>query len=112
MAIELTDAAAERVRTFLEKEGGKIFRFGIRKSGCSGWAYTVGLDQQADENDAVFVDKGISIAVDRDNLAFLDGTQIDFIREGLNHVFSFKNPNVTDECGCGESFSVKKASTG
>ena len=108
-SISLTEAAAQRVSGFLERDGGVGLRFGVRRTGCSGWAYVVELADEIRENDAVFEDHGIRIAVDQDALPFVAGTRIDFAREGLNYNFSFDNPNVTDECGCGESFTVSSS---
>lgn len=106
MAITLTPKAVNRVQQFLQKEGGKGLRLGVKRTGCSGWAYTVGLEHEAGQDDVEFLDNGIRIFVSRDSLSFLDGTEIDFVTEGLSHNFHFENPNVTAECGCGESFTV------
>lgn len=106
MAITLTPNAVERIQQFLQKEGGKGLRLGVKRTGCSGWAYTVGLESEARQDDVEFLDQGIRIYVSRDNLGFLDGTEIDFVIQGLSHTFQFQNPNVTEECGCGESFTV------
>ena len=104
--ISLTDAAARRVETFIRQEGGVGLRLGVRRTGCSGWAYVVDLADEVRESDDVFEDRGIRILVDREALPLLAGTQVDFVRHGLNSTFEFSNPNVTDECGCGESFAV------
>lgn len=104
--ISLTDSAARRVASFLERDGGAGLRLGVRRTGCSGWAYVVDLASEVRESDEVFEDQGICIMVDRDALPLLAGTQVDFVQQGLNHTFEFHNPNVTDECGCGESFAV------
>jgi iron-sulfur cluster assembly protein len=106
MAIRLTQSAAERIRFFLEKDGGVGLRLGVKKTGCSGWAYTVQLAENIDPGDVVFEDQGVKIVVPNESLSFLDGSEIDFGTEGLGRSFQFKNPNVTDECGCGESFTV------
>lgn len=105
-AISLTQNAARRVHDFLDREGGAGLRVGVRRTGCSGWAYVVELAVEAAENDHVFRDQGVSIFVDRDALPMLAGTTVDYVQEGLNSTFAFRNPNVTDECGCGESFTV------
>lgn len=105
-SISLTEAAADRVRSFLQREGGEGLRLGVRRTGCSGWAYVVDLAGEVGPDDRVFTDRGIRIVVDGDALPFLAGTEVDFVQEGLNHHFEFRNPNVTDECGCGESFAV------
>ena len=100
MSITLSDSAAARVNTFLANRGkGFGLRLGVRTSGCSGMAYVL-------PEDIVFEDKGVKVVVDGKSLQFLDGTQLDFVKEGLNEGFKFTNPNVKDECGCGESFHV------
>jgi iron-sulfur cluster assembly protein len=106
MAISLTQHAADRVRQFLEKEGGMGLRLGVKKTGCSGWAYVVALAEEVMPDDTVFEDRGIKILVPAESLGFLDGSEVDFSTEGLGHSFQFRNPNVTDKCGCGESFTV------
>ena len=106
MAIELTPAAAERVRGFIAKDGGVGLRLGVKKTGCSGWAYTVDLATGAGDDDVVFDQDGVKVVVDRDSLAFLDGSIVDFRFDGLGSAFHFSNPNVTEECGCGESFTI------
>lgn len=109
-SITLTDAAAERVLRFLSDQGGVGLRLGVRKTGCSGWAYEVGLADAVEAGDTVFEDRGIRIIVDADALPLVAGTCIDFAQQGLNRQFEFENPNVTDECGCGESFTVSASS--
>jgi|SRR6056300_91676 iron-sulfur cluster assembly protein len=106
MAIKLTDSAAERVKIFLDRDGGIGLRLGVRKTGCSGWAYTVELAEDVQAGDIVFEQDDVKIVVNPDSLTFLDGSVIDFAAEGLGSSFQFKNPNVTDECGCGESFTI------
>ncbi len=106
MAIKLTKSAAERVRTFLDKDGGVGLRLRVRKTGCSGWAYTVQLAEDIQENDVIFENDGVKIVISHENLGFLDGSEIDFVSEGLDMIFQFNNPNVTEECGCGESFTI------
>ena len=106
MAISLTDTAARRVRNFIDREGGIGLRLGVRKTGCSGWAYTVDLANEIGANDAVFEQGDVKVVVDHDSLAYLDGSTIDFVSEGLGSTFRFDNPNVTEECGCGESFTI------
>ena len=106
MSIQLTDNAAQRVKLFLEKENGKALRLGVRKTGCSGWAYEVSIAAEINAGDEVFEDKGVRITVDQDSLPYLQGSKIDFITSGLNRTFQFDNPNATDECGCGESFTI------
>ena len=78
----------------------------MRKTGCSGWAYVVDFAKEIEPEDQVFENQGIKIVVNPESLAFLDGTEVDFCKEGLNETFKFNNPNVKDECGCGESFNV------
>lgn len=106
MAITLTDAAAERVLRYLATEGGEGLRVGVRRTGCSGWAYSVQLADAVSQDDIVFENKGIRVVVSPDSLSFLDGSEIDFVTTGLNRTFQFKNPNVTEQCGCGESFTI------
>ncbi|QEQ97661.1 iron-sulfur cluster assembly protein IscA [Neptunomonas concharum] len=108
MAITMTPAAAEHVARFIEKRGsGFGIRIGVRTSGCSGMAYVLEFVDQKDEDDQVFsADKGVNIVIDPKSLAYLDGTELDFVKEGLNEGFKFNNPNVRSECGCGESFNV------
>ena len=107
MAITLTDSAAERVKSYLHQRGqGEGLRLGIKKTGCSGWAYVVDFADEIQVDDQVFEDNGVKVIVKKNNLSFLDGTQLDFRKEGLGEVFKFNNPNVKAECGCGESFSV------
>lgn len=107
MAISLTNTAADRVRTFLERDGGHGLRVGVRRTGCSGWAYVVQLADAVEDEDMVFENNGVKVFVSPESLAFLDGSEIDFVKDGLNHTFQFNNPNVTDECGCGESFTIE-----
>lgn len=106
MSIRLTEPAAERVRQFLAQKGGVGLRVGVRRTGCSGWAYTVDLAREVGEDDIVFDEDGLPIVVDAEALKYVDGSEIDFVTEGLNRTFKFRNPNVTDECGCGESFTI------
>ncbi len=107
MSIQLTPIAAERVNRFLEQEGGVALRLGVRKTGCSGWAYVVQLAHDIEPQDHVFTDRGVKVVVDPDSLPMLDGSTIDFVTEGLNRTFKFDNPNATEECGCGESFTIQ-----
>ena len=107
MAITLTDAAADRVKEFLQQRGkGLGLRLGVRTSGCSGMAYVLEFVDEIDEADVVFEDHGVKVIVDPKSLVYIDGTELDFAKEGLNEGFKFNNPNVKDECGCGESFTV------
>ena len=107
MAITLTEAAAGRIQSFLEKRGKGIgLRLGGRTSGCSGMAYVIEFVDEIDEQDQVFEDHGIKVIIDPKSMIYLDGTEVDFAREGLNEGFKFNNPNAANECGCGESFTV------
>lgn len=107
MAISLTPSAAERVKTHLAARGhGLGLRLGVRKTGCSGYAYVVNYAEDIDSSDRVFESGGVRIVVDASSLALIDGTEVDFVRQGLNEAFRFRNPNVKGECGCGESFAV------
>jgi iron-sulfur cluster assembly protein len=107
MAISLTESAADRVRTFLASRGrGLGLRLGVRKTGCSGFAYVVNYADDTRPDDLVFEDHGVKVFVDPDSLHLVNGTVVDFVRQGLNEAFKFSNPNVKGECGCGESFSV------
>ncbi|HEX2668400.1 MAG TPA: iron-sulfur cluster assembly accessory protein [Gammaproteobacteria bacterium] len=107
MAITLTPSAAERVKNHLHQQADATgLRLGVKKTGCSGFAYVVDYAHGQSANDVVFEDQGVQVVVDRESLPFLDGTQVDFVKKGLNESFQFKNPNVKDECGCGESFTV------
>jgi iron-sulfur cluster assembly protein len=107
MSISLTTAAADRVRTFLTRRGhGVGLRLGVKKTGCSGFAYVVNYADDIAADDIVFEDQGVKVIVDRDSLGYIDGTQVDFVKQGLNEAFRFRNPNVKGECGCGESFTV------
>ncbi|PAX99366.1 iron-sulfur cluster assembly protein IscA [Pseudoalteromonas sp. HM-SA03] len=107
MAVTLTDAAANRVLAFLSNRGKGIgLRVGIKTTGCSGLAYVLEFVDDLDEGDEVFEDKDVKIIVDAKSLVYIDGTELDYTKEGLNEGFKFSNPNQKDECGCGESFTV------
>ncbi|HEB95820.1 MAG TPA: iron-sulfur cluster assembly protein IscA [Sedimenticola thiotaurini] len=107
MGITLTEAAAEHIRKFLDNRGAGIgIRLGVRTSGCSGMAYVLEFADEAEQDDQVFEDHGVKVLVDPKSLLYLDGTELDYTREGLNEGFKFNNPNVKDACGCGESFTV------
>jgi iron-sulfur cluster assembly protein len=107
MSITLTEAAAKRVKDFLQNRGkGVGLRIGVKTSGCSGMAYIMEFADQIDSTDEVFEDKGVQVLVDKKSLVYLDGTELDYGKEGLNEGFKFNNPNVKDSCGCGESFTV------
>jgi len=107
MAVTLTERAAQRVAAFLSKRGkGIALRLGVRTTGCSGMAYKLEYVDQVEPEDQLFEAHGVKIVVDPKSLAFLEGTELDFVREGLNEGFRFNNPNERDRCGCGESFRV------
>ena len=107
MAIQLTESAATRVRKYLGARSDVVgLRLGITKTGCSGYSYVINYAEDVGDDDIVFEDRGVKIVVDPEALEFIDGTEVDFVKNGLNEAFSFKNPNVTGECGCGESFNV------
>ena len=107
MSISLTSAAADRVSSFLNRRGhGLGLRLAVKKTGCSGFAYVVNYADDLGAKDIVFEDQGVKVIVDRDSLGFIDGTEVDFVKQGLNEAFRFRNPNVKGECGCGESFTV------
>ncbi len=107
MAITLTEAAANRVAVFLANRGkGVGLRLGVRTSGCSGMAYVLEFVDAVNEEDEVFECHGVNVIVDAKSLVYLNGTELDFAKEGLNEGFKFNNPNMSSECGCGESFNV------
>ena len=107
MAISLTEPAAERVRNHLKsRANGLGLRIGIKKTGCNGFAYVVNYADEINAADRVFEDRGVTVVVDEASLSLIDGTEVEVFNEGLNEAFRFRNPNVSGECGCGESFSV------
>lgn len=107
MAIQLTDVAANRVQSFLANRGRGIgLRLGVKTTGCSGMAYVLEFVDEVQSDDEVFESKGVKVIIDQKSLLFLDGTEVDFGKDGLNEGFKFSNPNAKDECGCGESFTV------
>jgi iron-sulfur cluster assembly protein len=107
MAVTLTEKAANHVQSFLAKRGkGVALRVGVRTSGCSGMAYKLEFADTVNPEDLQFESHGVKVVVDPKSLPFLEGTQLDYTREGLNEGFKFLNPNVKDQCGCGESFNV------
>ena len=109
MSITLTDTAAHRVRDFLATRGTGIgLRLGVKKTGCSGFAYVVNYADEVHDEDVVFEIDDVKVVVDSQSLQFIDGTEVDFVREGLNEAFVFRNPKATGECGCGESFSINE----
>ncbi len=107
MSVTMTPAAAERVRTFLANRGkGLGLRLGIKTTGCSGLAYVLEFVDELNDDDQLFTIDGVNIIIDGKSLVYLDGIELDFVKEGLNEGFKFNNPNAKGECGCGESFNV------
>ncbi|MES2858704.1 MAG: iron-sulfur cluster assembly accessory protein [Pseudomonadota bacterium] len=107
MAITLTETARERIRGYLASDPAALgLRFGVARTGCSGWGYRIDMARNQDAGDQVFEDGGVRVFVDADSLALVEGTQIDFLKQGLNEQFVFRNPNVAAACGCGESFTT------
>jgi iron-sulfur cluster assembly protein len=108
MAVSLTESAARQITKQLEKRGkGVGLKLGVRKSGCSGYAYTLDYSDDVENDDAVFEDFGVKVIVQKTDLPIIDGIQLDYRREGINEAFQFNNPNATGACGCGESFTVE-----
>src|ERR1019366_2281816 len=106
MNITLTETAAKRVQTFLAKRDCIGLRLAVKTSGCSGMAYALEFADAADADDLRFESHGVTLLVDPRSMVYLNGTEVDFAREGLNEGFKFNNPNVKNQCGCGESFAV------
>ena len=107
MGITLTPRAADHVKRYLDKRGkGVGLRLGVRTTGCSGLAYVLEFADEVAANDEVFESADVKVIIDRKSLVYLEGTELDFAKEGLNEGFLFRNPNVKDECGCGESFTI------
>lgn len=107
MSVSLTPAAAAHVQRSLARRGkGVGLRLGVKTSGCSGLAYKLEFADAPDDGDQLFESHGVTVIVDPKSLAYLDGTELDFVKEGLNEGFKFNNPNMKNECGCGESFTV------
>jgi len=107
MAITMTERAADHVRSCIAKRGKGIgLRLAVRTTGCSGMAYVLEFVDEIAANDSVFEHNDIKVVVDQKSLVYLDGTELDFAREGLNEGIQFNNPNVKDECGCGDSFNI------
>ena len=107
MSVTMTQSAATHVQNFLTKRGkGVGLRLGVKTTGCSGMAYKLESADAIEADDQVFETLGVKLIIDPKSLPYLDGTELDFTREGLNEGFKFNNPNVKDECGCGESFTV------
>ena len=107
MSVTLTDRAAQHVQRYIEKRGkGFGLRLGVRTTGCSGLAYKLEFADDRQPEDTVFESNGVRVLVDPKSLAYLEGTELDYVRDGLNEGFRFNNPNEKDRCGCGESFNV------
>ena len=107
MAVTLTDRAAQHVQRYIEKRGrGVGLRLGVKTTGCSGLAYKLEFADEVAPEDHTFESHGVRVLIDPKSLAYLDGTELDFVKEGLNEGFKFNNPNEKDRCGCGESFNV------
>ena len=107
MGITLSEKAAQQVRQSIKQRGKGIgLRLGVRTSGCSGMAYVLEFADEIEENDQIFESYGVKVVVNPKSLVYIDGTELDFTREGLNEGFKFNNPNIKDECGCGESFNI------
>ncbi len=107
MTISLTDAAADRVRKYIQDRTTAVgLRLGVKVVGCSGYAYVVDVAEQVNDDDTVFESKGVKVVVNEKSLPIVDGTEIDFTKEGLNEGFAYHNPNARNMCGCGESFGV------
>ncbi|MBD8634822.1 HesB/IscA family protein [Stenotrophomonas sp. WHRI 8082] len=107
MAVSLTPIAFERVQRFVSQSPGALgLRFGVTRTGCSGWGHVTDLARDEREGDSVFEQEGVRIYVDAQSLPLVDGTVIDFGKHGLSETFTFKNPNASAECGCGESFTT------
>ena len=105
--ISLTQSAADRVSHYMEKRGhGLGLRLGVKKTGCNGFAYVIDYADEAVPDEVRFESLGVTIFVDPASLPMIDGTEVDFVKDGLNEAFRFRNPNISGECGCGESFSV------
>ncbi len=107
MSVTLTEKAAEHIKNSLVQRGaGEGLRLAVRTSGCSGMAYVLEFVDEINAEDNIFENHGVKIVVDPKSMVYIDGTELDFTREGLNEGFKFNNPNVKDECGCGESFTI------
>lgn len=103
----MTEKAADRVKAFLKNRGkGEGLRLAVKPSGCSGMSYVIEFADEIQDVDEVFEEYGVKIIIDKKSMLYLDGTEVDYTKEGLNEGFKFNNPNVTGECGCGESFNV------
>jgi iron-sulfur cluster assembly protein len=107
MPVTLTESAATRVHSHLQSKGeGEGLRVGVKTSGCSGYAYELDYAMEINDNDSVFESHGVKVVVQSKHLEFLEGLEVDYVENGLSSAFQFRNPNVTDSCGCGESFTT------
>jgi len=106
MSVTLTEKAAKHVQNFLSKRQCLGLRLAVKTSGCSGMAYALEFADAAQDDDLRFESRGVTLLIDPKSLPFLEGTELDFVREGLNEGFKFNNPNTKNQCGCGESFTV------
>lgn len=107
MMITLTEPAANRIADQITKNNALALRFSAKESGCSGYSYVMDFAQSIEQDDIVFEQFAVKVVIDPKSLSILDGTQIDYVSEGLNQTFKFSNPKATDECGCGESFALQ-----
>lgn len=108
--IILTERAADHVKNYLARQGASAgFRIGVKPTGCSGYQYVLETTDKVTENDVSFESRGVQVVIDKQSLLYLAGTELDYVREGLNEGFKFSNPNVQETCGCGESFSVAES---
>jgi iron-sulfur cluster assembly protein len=107
MSITLAPAALQRIRGYLASDPAALgLRFGVRRTGCSGWGYAVDMARDHRDGDTEFEQDGVRIFIDADSIGLVDGTEVDFVKQGMNEQFVFRNPNVAGECGCGESFTT------
>ncbi len=107
MSLHVTETAAKRIKKFIDQDPeAKGFKINIKKTGCSGWGYEVEMPHTLNEDDIIHEDKGVKLIASKETLKLIDGTIIDFEKQGINHIFVYKNPKATGECGCGESFTT------
>jgi len=107
MPVTLTESAAQRIRSHIRSRGeGEGLRLGVKNSGCSGLAYVMDYANEITSDDKVFESYGVKVIIEADDLQYLDGIQVDYVQDGLSSSFHFNNPNVTEQCGCGESFTT------
>lgn len=107
MSLHVTEKAAQRIKKFMAQDPHAIgFKINIKKTGCSGWGYEVEISHALENDDIISEEKGVKLIANKETLKVIDGTIIDFEQQGINHVFVYKNPNATGECGCGESFTT------